>query len=1092
VKPARSFSSAVSTFFDRLPHRSTIAAAAAVFVALLVPLPSTGQTLTDSQFAVDTVVSLPPFTPVGIRFAPDGRMFVWQKSGIVRIYKDGALLPTPFLDISDHVNNDHDRGMLGLALDPAFDANGYLYLSYVYEGGGNPNDTGPKTGRVTRVRADPANPDQMLSGSETVLLGTIATPPCSSSPAGSDCIGFDSDSHSAGTLRFATDGTLFISLGDGAGYTQADPLALRAQSLDSLNGKILRINPDGSAPPDNPFYDGTSSNRSKVYSYGLRNPFRFALEPTSGEPVMGDVGWSSFEEVDFGRGKNFGWPCYEGEVQRSEYAAISQLCEAMPASAVTFGAYTYDHAVGQTVIGGVVYDALIYPAAYQGRYFFADYSADWLYYGQLDASGVLQNVQLFGTSMGGLVDLELGPDGSLYYAAFNVGEVRRIRYTLAAPNAVASAKPASGLPPLFVQFSSVGSTSPDGTPLSYSWNFGDGTTSTAANPTHTYTTTGVVAYNPQLTVTTTSGARAEASTRVVVGSRPPTASITSPADGVVVHVGDTVSFTGTGSDPEDGILADTSFFWQVLLHHDNHVHVESTVSGRSGSFAVQDHGTGTFYYELVLTVTDSSGLAASASASTSIVTAAATWRINAGGPAYTDTLGQRWSADTGFNTGNAASTPDPIADPNGVLYQSERWDPPAAPELSYNLPVTNGSYRVNLYFAEIYPGAAFVGGRVFNVSIEGTLVLQNLDIFKEVGFQKPLVKSFVIPVNDGVLDIAFEHVVENPKISAIEVIPTTTPPPPPPTNALFRVNAGGVAFTDASGNAWTADANFNTGNTATSSTAWTGANPQLYSTERWDPPDAPELAYTFPVSPGTYTVNLHFAEIYSGTAFVGGRQFDVYINGSKRLDHLDIFAEVGFMAPLVKTFTVTTTGSPIVISFAHQIENPKISGIEILASSALPPPATATRVNAGGAAFTDASGNAWAADANYNTGNTATSSTAWTGANPQLYSTERWDPPDAPELAYSFPVSPGTYTVNLHFAEIYAGTAFVGGRQFDVFINGTKVLDHLDIFAEVGFMQPLVKTFTVTVTGSPIVISFVHEIENPKISGIEIIPEPTP
>ena len=365
-----------------------------------------------------------------------------------------------------------------------------------------------------------------------------------------------------------------------------------------------------------------------VYSYGLRNPFRFALEPTSGEPVMGDVGWSSWEEVDFGRGKNFGWPCYEGGVQRSEYAAISQLCATMPASAVTFGAYTYDHTVGQTVIGGVVYDALIYPAAYQGRYFFADYSADWLYYGQLDASGVLQNVQLFGTGMGGLVDLELGPDGSLYYAAFDVGEVRRIRYTLAAPNAVASAKPASGLPPLFVQFSSVGSTSPDGTPLSYSWNFGDGTTSTAANPAHTYTTTGVVAYNPQLTVTTTRGASAEASTRVVVGSRPPTASITSPANGVVVHVGDTVSFTGTGSDPDES-LADSSFFWQVLLHHDNHVHVESTVSGRSGSFAVQDHGTGTFYYELVLTVTDSSGLAASAGASTSIVTAAATWRTNA-------------------------------------------------------------------------------------------------------------------------------------------------------------------------------------------------------------------------------------------------------------------------------------------------------------------------------------------------------------------------------------------------------------------------------------------------------------------------------
>ena len=124
----------------------------------------------------------------------------------------------------------------------------------------------------------------------------------------------------------------------------------------------------------------------------------------------------------------------------------------------------------------------------------------------------------------------------------------------------------------------------------------------------------------------------------------------------------------------------------------------------------------------------------------------------------------------GFNTGQAAATPASIPDPNATLYQTERWDPPDAPEMSYTLPIANGSYRVNLYFTEFYPGAAFVGGRVFDVSIEGTKVLQNFDIFAEVGFDNPLVKSFTTTVSDGVLNILFGHVVENPKISAIEIV----------------------------------------------------------------------------------------------------------------------------------------------------------------------------------------------------------------------------------------------------------------------------------------------------------------------------------
>ena len=183
----------------------------------------------------------------------------------------------------------------------------------MFENTGNPNDSGAKTSRFTRVTANPANPDVALPGSETIILGSVGTPPCSAYPAGADCIPADGGSHTIGYDALRPDGTLFVGNGDGADAGIADPLSLRAQDLDSYNGKILRINKDGTAPPDNPFYDGTNSVRSKVWLYGVRNPFRFACSPAPASICFGDVGWNTWEEVDRGvKGANFGWPCYEG------------------------------------------------------------------------------------------------------------------------------------------------------------------------------------------------------------------------------------------------------------------------------------------------------------------------------------------------------------------------------------------------------------------------------------------------------------------------------------------------------------------------------------------------------------------------------------------------------------------------------------------------------------------------------------------------------------------------------------------------------------------------------------------------------------
>ena len=250
--------------------------------------------------------------------------------------------------------------------------------------------------------------------------------------------------------------------------------------------------------------------------------------------------------------------------------------------------YFYGRSVGTTAIGGAFFTGTQYPAAYAGNFFFADYSARWMKRLVFDGSGNLQSVVNFATNIGtidgGPVAIELGPDGLLYYVVFTTGEIARIRNTSGSgsnfpPFAVAAASPPNGYSPLQVGFSSTGSSDPEGGALTYLWEFGDGATDTAPNPFHIYTAAAVTTFPVRLTVTDNHGATSKASLNVVVGSTPPVATIDLPAAGAQFTVGQTATYHGSATDPDDGPLPSSALHWTVLLHQ-QHAH----------SSVYRDHG----------------------------------------------------------------------------------------------------------------------------------------------------------------------------------------------------------------------------------------------------------------------------------------------------------------------------------------------------------------------------------------------------------------------------------------------------------------------------------------------------------------------
>jgi glucose/arabinose dehydrogenase len=329
-------------------------------------------------------------SPTAMEFAPDGRLFVAEQRGTLRVVKAGGTLAT-FLDISGRVDSAGERGLLGVAFDPAFSNNHYVYLYYTQKATG----TTPAHNRVIRVTV---RGDRAVTGSKKLILRL-------------DNLS-SATNHNGGAIHFGEDGKLYVAVGDNANGENA-------QSLRNLKGKMLRINKDGTIPRYNPFYKRATGRNRGIWALGLRNPFSCAIQPNTGKVFINDVGEQTWEEINRGAaGANYGWPRYEGPESDPRYRkpvfAYRQGSTKVTDCAITGGAF-YNPTTRQ------------FPSGYVGDYFFADYCSGWIR--RLDAA--TGDVSAFATGLGSPVALKVSKGGSLYYLSrgAGTGSVGKIRHT---------------------------------------------------------------------------------------------------------------------------------------------------------------------------------------------------------------------------------------------------------------------------------------------------------------------------------------------------------------------------------------------------------------------------------------------------------------------------------------------------------------------------------------------------------------------------------------------------------------------------------------------------------------------------------------
>ncbi|HJS23857.1 MAG TPA: PQQ-dependent sugar dehydrogenase [Pyrinomonadaceae bacterium] len=370
-------------------------------VATLLTFSSANAATVPAGFT-DSLVAGGLSNPTAMALAPDGRIFVCQQNGVLRVIKNGALLPTPFLTVT--VDSSGERGLLGIAFDPNFVSNQLVYIYYTAI-------TPTLHNRISRFTA---NGDVALAGSEVIVmdLPNLST----------------ATNHNGGALHFGPDGLLYVAVGDNAN-------GANAQTLSTRLGKMLRITSTGAIPTNNPFFNQATGDNRAIWALGVRNPFTFSFQSGVGRMFINDVGQNTWEEINDGiAGSNYGWPTCEGFCNPPN-----------PNFRDPIFAYMND-ASTCAITGGAFYNPQIvqFPSQFIGRYFFADFCGGWIR--TLDpANG--NAVADFATGISLPVDLQVSPDGFLYYLARGSGSVNRIGFTQSGDNTpptVSITNPANG------------------------------------------------------------------------------------------------------------------------------------------------------------------------------------------------------------------------------------------------------------------------------------------------------------------------------------------------------------------------------------------------------------------------------------------------------------------------------------------------------------------------------------------------------------------------------------------------------------------------------------------------------------------------
>jgi glucose/arabinose dehydrogenase len=328
----------------------------------------------------ETLVAAGLQRPTAMTFAPDGRLFIAEQTGRVRVVSNGALLAAPFVTLT--VNSSGERGVLGIAFDPAFASNQFVYLYYTA--------TTPvihnRVGRFT------ASGNLAVPGSEVAVV---------------DLEPLTATNHNGGAIHFGPDGKLYIAVGDNA-------VGSNAQILDNRLGKILRLDADGGIPADNPFFSTAAGDNRAIWAMGLRNPFTFAFQSGSGAMFVNDVGENTWEEINPGlAGANYGWPATEGATSDPRF--VSPF-------------YAYTHAEGCAISGGAFSNpaTAALPVQFAGSYFFADFCGGWIK--RRSSAGAVTSLA---TGISAPVDLQVAADGALYYLARGSGSTTGVVYRIA-------------------------------------------------------------------------------------------------------------------------------------------------------------------------------------------------------------------------------------------------------------------------------------------------------------------------------------------------------------------------------------------------------------------------------------------------------------------------------------------------------------------------------------------------------------------------------------------------------------------------------------------------------------------------------------